>query len=142
MFKGLEDAGVLSCAKHFPGHGDTDKDSHYTLPVLEHDKYRLDDVELFPFRRLAAQNIGSIMVGHLYLSKVETDVNRPASLSRTIITGMLREELSYRGLILTDGLDMKAITKIFHQVLLKLKRCGREMIFYSFRKIFHWRFKR
>ena len=113
MFKGLEDAGVLSCAKHFPGHGDTDKDSHYTLPVLEHDKYRLDDVELFPFRRLAAQNIGSIMVGHLYLSKVETDVNRPASLSRTIITGMLREELSYRGLILTDGLDMKAITKNF-----------------------------
>lgn len=113
MFKGLEDVGVLSCAKHFPGHGDTQEDSHHVLPVLNHDMKRLEDVELFPFRRLAAQNIGSIMVGHLQLPHLDNRSNRPASLSKAIVTGLLRESMNYKGLILTDALDMKAITQYF-----------------------------
>ena len=113
MYRGLEDAGILSCAKHFPGHGDTNLDSHDDLPVLLHDKERLEQVELFPFRRLAAQNIGSIMVGHLHLPALDSRENRPASLSRAIVTDLLRNDLGYRGLIITDGLDMKAVTKHF-----------------------------
>jgi beta-N-acetylhexosaminidase len=113
MFKGLEDAGVLSCAKHFPGHGDTKEDSHYDLPVLNHDKNRLEEIDLFPFRRLAAQNIGSIMVGHLHIPALDDRENRPASLSRKIVTDLLRKDIGYQGLIITDALDMKAVTRHF-----------------------------
>ncbi|MBK8623163.1 MAG: serine hydrolase [Saprospiraceae bacterium] len=113
MSKGLEDSGVLSCAKHFPGHGDTHVDSHEDLPVLDHTRDSLMETDVFPFRRLAAQNIASIMVGHLHLPNIDNRPNRPASLSRIIVHDMLRVELAFKGLIVTDALDMKAVTKHF-----------------------------
>jgi beta-glucosidase-like glycosyl hydrolase/CubicO group peptidase (beta-lactamase class C family) len=113
MSKGLEDSGVLSCAKHFPGHGDTHVDSHEDLPVLDHNRDSLMETDVFPFRRLTAQNIASVMVGHLHLPNIDNRPNRPASLSRIIVHDMLRVELDFKGLIVTDALDMKAVTKHF-----------------------------
>ena len=104
--KGLEDGGVLAVCKHFPGHGDTNVDSHKALPTLMFDRSRLDSVELVPFRQAFQAGIGGVMVGHLYipsLSKV------PASVSPEIINGLLRKELGFRGMSFTDALEMKGI---------------------------------
>lgn len=111
--KGMQDNGVMACAKHFPGHGDTDVDSHLDLPVIKHDRNRLDSVELYPFQVLAEQGIGSFMVAHLSVPTFEKRPNRPTSLSRPTITGLLREEMGYDGLIFTDALEMKGVTKYF-----------------------------
>ncbi len=105
--KGLQERGVMAVAKHFPGHGDTDKDSHETLPVIAHKKERIDDVESYPFRKLIQGNVGGIMTAHLQVN--DLDRNYPASLSEKIITGYLREELGFDGLVFTDALNMKAI---------------------------------
>jgi beta-N-acetylhexosaminidase len=104
--RGLAASGVLACGKHFPGHGDTDLDSHLALPRLTHDRVRLDGVELPPFRA-ARGTIPSIMTAHVVLEKIAPD--RPATLAREVITGLLREELGYDGVIISDDLEMKAI---------------------------------
>lgn len=109
--KGHEDNGVLACAKHFPGHGDTDTDSHLDLPVIKHNRERLDSIELFPFKFLADQGIGSMMVAHLSVPAFDTTPNLPTTLSKPVVTGLIREELGYDGLIMTDGLDMDGVTK-------------------------------
>ncbi len=109
--KGLEDSGVLASAKHFPGHGDTDTDSHYDLPLIRHSRQRLDSVELFPFKILAEQGIGSVMVAHLQVPALDSTPTLPTSLSYPVITGILKKEMHYKGLILTDGLEMKGVTK-------------------------------
>ncbi|MCB9294980.1 MAG: serine hydrolase [Lewinellaceae bacterium] len=111
--KGLQDHGVLACAKHFPGHGDTDVDSHYDLPVIRHGLSRLDSVELYPFRVLAQYGVGSIMVAHLNVPELDARENRPTTLSYNTVTRLLREGLGFEGLIVTDGLDMKGVTKHF-----------------------------
>lgn len=111
--KGLQDHGVMACAKHFPGHGDTDVDSHFDLPVITHDRKRLDSIELFPFRALVRYGIGSFMAAHLAVPSLEQRPNRPTSLSRSTLTGLLRQEMNFPGLIFTDGLEMKAVTKHF-----------------------------
>lgn len=110
---GLQDAGIIATAKHFPGHGDTDSDSHYTLPVVSHDKVRLDSVELFPFYELIKEGLGGIMVAHLYVPAYESEENVASTLSKNIITGLLREKMGFDGLIVTDALDMKGVTKYF-----------------------------
>lgn len=104
--RGLADAGVLACGKHFPGHGDTALDSHFELPVLPHDMERLEAVELVPFRA-AAGEIGSVMTAHIVFRALDPD--RPATLSKKVVTGVLRESLGYDGLIVSDDLEMKAI---------------------------------
>ena len=104
--KGLEQAGVASCAKHFPGHGDTDLDSHFALPRITHDRARLDAVELAPFRACKG-TIPSIMTAHVLFDALDKDV--PATLSKRVITGLLREELGYDGVIVSDDLEMKAV---------------------------------
>ncbi len=109
--KGHEDNGVLACAKHFPGHGDTDTDSHLDLPIIKHSRERLDSIELFPFKFLADQGIGSMMVAHLSVPAFDTTPNLPTTLSKPVVTGLIREELGYDGLIMTDGLDMDGVTK-------------------------------
>jgi beta-N-acetylhexosaminidase len=109
--KGHEDNGVLACAKHFPGHGDTDTDSHLDLPIIKHSRERLDSIELFPFRFLANQGIGSMMVAHLSVPALDNTPNLPTTLSKPVVTGLIREELGYEGLIMTDGLDMDGVTK-------------------------------
>jgi beta-N-acetylhexosaminidase len=104
--RGLAARGVASCGKHFPGHGDTDLDSHLALPRIAHDRARLDAVELAPFRA-ARGLVPSIMTAHVVFDALDPGV--PATLSRRVITGLLREELGYDGVIVSDDLEMKAV---------------------------------
>lgn len=103
---GLQSERVLATAKHFPGHGDTDADSHLTLPTLAHDRARFDSVELVPFRGLAAGGVGAFMAAHLNIPGLEPD-SLPSTLSRRIVTDLLREDLGYEGLVFTDAMTMK-----------------------------------
>ena len=107
--KGLQEANVLATAKHFPGHGDTDTDSHYALPQINHPRQRLDSLELYPFRRLIAKGLGGMMVAHLNIPALEPS-ERPSTLSKAIIDGLLKKELGFRGLIFTDAMNMKGVT--------------------------------
>jgi beta-N-acetylhexosaminidase len=107
IIRTLQSAGVAACGKHFPGHGDTGVDSHFELPLVEHPPDRLAAVELVPFRAAIAEGVASIMTAHILLPAL--DEARPATLSPRIVSGMLREQLGYDGLILSDDLEMKAI---------------------------------
>ncbi|HWM85748.1 MAG TPA: beta-N-acetylhexosaminidase [Kofleriaceae bacterium] len=107
---GLADAGILSCGKHFPGHGDTDQDSHFVLPRLRHDLDRLRRVELVPFALAARAGIPMIMTAHVVFEALDPSV--PATLSRRVLGDILRGELGYRGLVVSDDLDMKALSGI------------------------------
>jgi beta-N-acetylhexosaminidase len=111
--KGLQDNGVLATAKHFPGHGDTDTDSHYDLPVIQHSKERFDSIELYPFNRLIYSGVGSIMSAHLSIPALDTTRNLPSTLSKPIITGLLKNEMGFKGIIVTDAMNMKGLTKYF-----------------------------
>lgn len=104
-----DDAGILACGKHFPGHGDTDVDSHLGLPRISHDRKRLESVELVPFRAAIAGDIAAIMTSHILFSAL--DPIFPATLSSKILTGLLRKELRFSGLIVTDCLEMKGVTE-------------------------------
>jgi beta-N-acetylhexosaminidase len=109
--RGLHDAGIIACAKHFPGHGNTDVDSHKALPTISATRAQLDNMELVPFAHLIQDGIPAIMIGHLAVPSLETDPLKPASLSSEIINGLLRTELNFRGLIITDALRMKGINQ-------------------------------
>ncbi len=111
FMRGLQDAGVLACGKHFPGHGDTSQDSHDCIPLIQHDKKRLYSIELYPFKELIKDGIASIMIAHLEVPAFEPDKNRPSSLSKNIVTHLLKEELGFDGLIITDGLGMQGVRK-------------------------------
>lgn len=108
---GLTSAGVAPCGKHFPGHGDTELDSHLALPKLSHSLERLERVELVPFRAAAEANIASIMTAHVVFTPLDADY--PATLSAKVVRGLLREKLGYRGLVVSDDLEMKAIVEHF-----------------------------
>jgi CubicO group peptidase (beta-lactamase class C family)/beta-glucosidase-like glycosyl hydrolase len=108
--RGVEENGGLATAKHFPGHGDTAADSHIDLPVIRADRARLNTLELVPFRAAISSGAGSIMTGHLNVPSLEPDPNTPATLSQNILTGLLRDEMGYQGLIVTDAMDMGGIT--------------------------------
>lgn len=108
--RGLEGEGIISVSKHFPGHGDTSEDSHNTLPSIHHDRARLDSVELYPFRRYIYDGYAGVMTGHLYVPALDKTCNLPSSLSRPIVTELLKEELGFRGLCFTDALAMKGAT--------------------------------
>jgi beta-N-acetylhexosaminidase len=105
--RGLDAAGVLACGKHFPGHGDTDTDSHLELPRVDHDWDRLDKVELAPFRAAARAGLPMIMTAHVVFAAL--DKERPATLSPAVVDGLLRGKIGYRGVIVSDDLDMRAI---------------------------------
>lgn len=104
--RGLEKMGIISVAKHFPGHGDTSEDSHKTLPAVRHSLQRLDSVELFPFRKYVYEGFAGMMIGHLYVPALERE-KRPVSLSKRVVTDLLQEEIGFRGLCFTDALAMK-----------------------------------
>jgi beta-N-acetylhexosaminidase len=108
--RGVEENGGLATAKHFPGHGDTAADSHIDLPVIRADRDRLDKLELVPFRAAIAAGASSVMTGHLSIPALEPDPNMPATLSHNILTDLLRKQLGYQGLIVTDAMDMGGIT--------------------------------
>jgi len=107
FLKGMQRAGVLGSAKHFPGHGDTDQDSHKTLPTLDFSRKRLDSVELYPYKRVIEAGIASVMVGHLNVPALESRPNFPTSLSKNVVTTLLQDSLGFNGLIFTDALNMK-----------------------------------
>jgi beta-N-acetylhexosaminidase len=109
--RGLQSRGVSAVAKHFPGHGDTDVDSHRDLPVSAHSAQRLQSVELVPFSSAIGAGVDGIMTAHLYVRSIEPRQDLPATLSKTVLSGLLRDQLGYQGLILTDALDMGAIKK-------------------------------
>jgi beta-N-acetylhexosaminidase len=111
--KGVQENGGLATAKHFPGHGDTAADSHIDLPVIHADRERLEHLELVPFRAAIAAGAGSVMTAHLSIPALEPDSNTPATLSHNILTGLLRNELGFEGLIVTDAMDMGGITVRF-----------------------------
>lgn len=113
---GLQDNGVLACAKHFPGHGDTNTDSHYDLPLLNHSSSRIDSLELYPFRWLIQNGVASIMVGHMEIPALEAEEKVPSSLSKTIVSSMLINDLGFNGLVITDALNMKGVSKFFKPV--------------------------
>ena len=107
FMEGMQGAGVLANAKHFPGHGDTDSDSHKTLPTINFSKERIDSLELYPYKSLFSKGLSSVMVAHLNVPSLEARSNYPSSLSYPIVTELLKEKLGFRGLIFTDALDMK-----------------------------------
>nr|WP_315032621.1 glycoside hydrolase family 3 N-terminal domain-containing protein [uncultured Chryseobacterium sp.] len=106
---GLQDNNILAAIKHFPGHGDTSTDSHLDLPVVSHNQERLNTIELAPFKALMDKGIGGVMVAHLYVPSLESGKGIPASVSKNIITGLLKDKLGYKGLIITDALNMGAV---------------------------------
>jgi len=109
MIGGLQGEGVAACAKHFPGHGDTDVDSHLDLPAVEHSMSRLRDVELRPFVKAIAAEVASVMTAHVVVREMDDAV--PATFSRRILTGLLRDEMRFAGMIVSDDLEMKAVAK-------------------------------
>ena len=107
FMSGMQAAGVLANAKHFPGHGDTDSDSHKTLPTISFNEKRIDSIELYPYKELIKQGLSSVMVAHLNVPSLESRPGFPSSLSKHIVTDILKDRLNFKGLIFTDALNMK-----------------------------------
>src|SRR5258705_8010619 len=111
--KGMQDAGIMACAKHFPGHGDVDVDSHLDLPVINKSMKELDSMELVPFRALFNAGVGSVMIAHLSVPAIDSTGHVATSISKNNVTGLLRDSLHYNGLSFTDALEMKGVAKYF-----------------------------
>ncbi|SFS70306.1 glycoside hydrolase family 3 protein [Sphingobacterium wenxiniae] len=110
---GMVDGGIIASLKHFPGHGDTDVDSHHDLPQLKFTRARLDTLELFPFRELIKQGAPAVMVAHMNIPSLDATPNIPSSISRKVVTDLLRKDLGFKGLTVTDAMDMKGVKKFF-----------------------------
>lgn len=113
IMKGMQDAGIMACAKHFPGHGDVDVDSHYDLPIIRKSKTQLDSLELVPFKAVFDAGIGSVMIAHLSIPAIDNTANRATSISKNNVTDLLRIKMGYQGLTFTDALEMKGVAKYF-----------------------------
>jgi beta-glucosidase-like glycosyl hydrolase len=109
--KGMQDGGIMTVAKHFPGHGDTNSDSHQTLPRINHSRERLDSVELKPFKTLIDSGVMGVMTAHLEVSALDSTAALPASVSKKIVTDLLQKELGFSGLVITDAMNMKGVKK-------------------------------
>ncbi|MFM1876896.1 MAG: hypothetical protein RL266_2633, partial [Bacteroidota bacterium] len=113
VMNGMQDNRIMACAKHFPGHGDTDSDSHYTLPVIKHSYTRIDSLELYPFKQVTKAGMGSMMVAHLYIPELDSTENQASTLSPKIVNGLLKDSLGFEGLIFTDALNMKGVSQYY-----------------------------
>lgn len=111
--RGLQKGGIITSAKHFPGHGDTGVDSHTDLPVIPHNRNRLDSLELYPFRELIKNGLQGVMVAHLSIPSLDTTKNLASTMSQKIITDLLRKDLNFKGLVFTDAMDMQGAVKFF-----------------------------
>ncbi|MET0638292.1 MAG: glycoside hydrolase family 3 N-terminal domain-containing protein [Chitinophagaceae bacterium] len=111
--RGMQAAGIMACAKHFPGHGDVSVDSHFDLPVVNKTIAQLDSLELYPFRAQVQAGVGSVMIAHLFIPSVDNTANTATSISKNAVTGLLRDSLGYQGLTFTDALEMKGVAKYF-----------------------------
>lgn len=127
---GMQDLNVLASAKHFPGHGDTENDSHYGLPVIKGNRKRLDSLELYPFRELIKNDVAAVMTAHLNVPALDTTPNLASSLSPAIITRLLKEEMGFEGIVITDALNMKAVSNFFGpgEVAAKALAAGNDML--------------
>jgi beta-N-acetylhexosaminidase len=111
--KGLQDEGILVTVKHFPGHGDTDVDSHYDLPQLNFTRERLDSLELYPFKEVIREGASGVMIAHMNIPSLDPTPKLPSTLSRPIVTGILKNDLQYKGLIFSDAMDMNGVAKYY-----------------------------
>ena len=121
FIRGSQEHGMITTAKHFPGHGDTAQDSHLLLPTVTGDRARLDNVELYPFKKAIEGGVEAIMTAHLAVPALDPEPNMPATLSPAILTGLLRKELGFKGLIVTDALDMGGVTNAYSDEDMSLK---------------------
>ncbi len=121
LSKGMEDNGMMACIKHFPGHGDTDTDSHVDLPVINHSRERLDTLELYPFARAMDAGVGGVMVAHMYVPALDNTPNLATTLSPFVVQEMIRNRMGYKGLIFTDALNMKGVTKYYEPGVVEVK---------------------
>ena len=128
--RGLQDNGVMAVAKHFPGHGDTDSDSHLTLPIIRHTSQRMDSVELYPFKILINNGIQGIMIAHLLLPCYDSSSNTAATLSKQVVSRLLKDELGFKGFAITDALDMQGVAKYFKpgEIELKALKAGNDIL--------------
>lgn len=131
--KGLQDNGVIANAKHFPGHGDTESDSHYTLPVIKHAEKRIWDVDLYPYQELFREDLMSVMVAHLNVPSLDNGLNIPTSLSKPVVTDLLQNRMNFQGLIFTDALNMRGVANVNKpgEVDLKALLAGNDVLLYS-----------
>ncbi|MBX7052256.1 MAG: serine hydrolase [Flavobacteriales bacterium] len=130
---GLQDNGILACAKHFPGHGDTDVDSHKDLPVVAHPYERIDTLELYPYKYLIHEGLGSVMTAHLYVPSLDTSSAIASTLSRQVITDLLRGKMGFEGLVFTDAMNMQGIAKFFKpgEAEVKALMAGNDVLLFS-----------
>jgi len=131
MIKGMHKGGVLTCAKHFPGHGDTDVDSHKGLPRIPHSRDHLEKIEFVPFRRAIDSGVDAIMTGHLMLPALDPEF--PATLSIPIVTDLLQKEWGFQGLVVTDALNMKALSEHYStgEIAVKALLAGHDLLLYG-----------
>ncbi|WP_373396766.1 glycoside hydrolase family 3 N-terminal domain-containing protein [Algoriphagus halophilus] len=131
--KGLQDHGVIANAKHFPGHGDTEVDSHYSLPVIKNPEQRIWEVDLYPYQELFRENLMSVMVAHLNIPSLDPAANMATSLSKKVVTDLLQNQMNFQGLIFTDALNMKGVanTNSPGEVDLKALLAGNDILLYS-----------
>lgn len=130
---GLQDQGVMACGKHFPGHGNTDTDSHFSLPVINQNAAEMDTMELFPFRRLINEGLASMMVAHLHIPAYDTGFNSTSTLSKVVTDSLLRKNLGFEGLVFTDALNMKGVANYYKigELELKALQAGNDVLLYS-----------
>ena len=131
--RGLQAAGVMATLKHFPGHGDTDVDSHLGLPVIKHPRERLDRIELPPFKVGIAAGVDAVMTGHIEMPALDQTPNTPTTLSEPIVTGLLRKELGFTGLIYTDSMGMQGVTAMYGpgQAAVRAVKAGNDVVLHS-----------
>jgi beta-N-acetylhexosaminidase len=131
--QGMQQNGVLASAKHFPGHGDTDTDSHLALPVIKHSWERLDSIELYPFRQLIEAGLASVMIAHLSVPALDATPKLATTLSHKVVTGLLRERMGFQGLVLTDALNMKGVSDYYPvgEVDLRAMLAGNDILLFS-----------
>lgn len=133
FIQGMQKQGVIACGKHFPGHGDTDTDSHLDLPIIKHEQKRLEKIEFHPFKVAIKAGVDSLMTAHVYFPAIESNDGIPATLSHAVLSKLLREELGYQGLIITDCMEMDAIVNSFGTVQgsLMTLQAGTDMVLIS-----------
>ncbi|MCI0522751.1 MAG: beta-N-acetylglucosaminidase, partial [Bacteroidales bacterium] len=131
--KGMQDNGIIACAKHFPGHGDTDIDSHTGLPVIRGNRQRFDSVELIPFYRLSREGIGAIMTAHINVPDIDPTPDLPSTFSKKVITEILKNEVRFQGLVLTDAMNMAGATMTYPAGIAEAEaiKAGNDIIEYS-----------
>lgn len=131
--KGLQDAGIMANAKHFPGHGDTNVDSHYATPVINNSRQQILDIDLYPYRQLIDEGLMSVMVAHLHVPSLGSKPNFPTTLSKSVVTDLLKKEMNFNGLIFTDALNMKGVSNLHKpgEVDLLALLAGNDVLLYA-----------